>query len=188
MEHLIRRIEATDRERLLEVVQATKNFSREELAIAEELVEIVLTQPDQKDYYGFVCEVSSKGASINGASGAGEVAGFLLVGPTPATAGTYDMYWIVVDPAYQGQGVAQALDAQAERFVIERNGYWLIAETSSQPSYERSRAFYNKQGYSVLARIPDYYKPDDDLIIFGKRVGEPSSEKAVVGAAVSEFV
>jgi ribosomal protein S18 acetylase RimI-like enzyme len=178
MEHLIRRIEATDRERLLEVVQATKNFSQEELAIAEELVEIVLTQPDQKDYYGFVCEAASNGV----------VAGFLLVGPTPATAGTYDMYWIVVDPAFQGQGVAQALDMQAERFVRERNGYWLIAETSSQPSYERSRAFYNKQGYSVLARIPDYYKPDDDLIIFGKRVGEPSSEKAVVGAAISEFV
>lgn len=162
MEHHIRKIEATDRERLLLVVEATKNFSHEELAIAEELVEIVLTQPDQTDYFGFVCE-----AMVDGM-----VAGFLLVGPTPATAGTYDMYWIVVDPAYQGQGVAQALDEQAEKFVQERNGYWLIAETSSQPSYERSRAFYVKQGYSVLARIPDYYKLDDDLIIFGKRVGQ----------------
>jgi ribosomal protein S18 acetylase RimI-like enzyme len=179
MEHLIRKIEATDRERLLEVVQATKNFSQEELAIAEELVEIVLTQPDQTDYYGFVCEAASNGV----------VAGFLLIGPTPATAGTYDMYWIVVDPAYQGQAVAQALDAQAVKFVKERNGYWLIAETSSQPSYERSRAFYVKQGYSVLARIPDYYKLDDDLIVFGKRVGEFGNEKrvghhAVVGAAL----
>ena len=161
MGHLIRKIEPTDRERLLEVVRVTKNFSDDELAIAEELVEIVLSQPDQKDYYGFVCEASD-----------GVVAGFLLIGPTPATAGTYDMYWIVVDPAYQGQGVAQALDEQAMKFVRERNGYWLIAETSSQPSYERSRAFYVKQGYSVLARIPDYYKPNDDLIIFGKRIGE----------------
>ncbi len=161
MDHLIRKIETTDRVRLLEVVAATKNFSQDELAIAEELVEIVLTQPDQTDYYGFVCEDKSNGV----------VAGFLLIGPTPATAGTYDMYWIVVDPAFQGQGVAQALDVQAVKFVKERQGYWLIAETSSQPSYERSRAFYVKQGYSVLARIPDYYKLGDDLIIFGKRVG-----------------
>lgn len=176
MEHLIRKIETTDRERLLEVVKATKNFSQEELAIAEELVEIVLTQPDQTDYYGFVCEAASNGM----------VAGFLLIGPTPATAGTYDMYWIVVDPAFQGQGVAQALDAYAVRFVQERNGYWLIAETSSQPSYERSRAFYVKQGYSVLARIPDYYKLDDDLIIFGKRVGELRDTRAARKAAFEQ--
>lgn len=161
MDHLIRKIETTDRVRLLEVVAATKNFSQDELAIAEELVEIVLTQPDQTDYFGFVCEDKGNGV----------VAGFLLIGPTPATAGTYDMYWIVVDPTFQGQGVAQALDVQAVKFVKERQGYWLIAETSSQPSYERSRAFYVKQGYSVLARIPDYYKLGDDLIIFGKRVG-----------------
>jgi ribosomal protein S18 acetylase RimI-like enzyme len=80
------------------------------------------------------------------------------------------MYWIASHPEFYGRGIAQELDKYAKAFVKERAGYWLIAETSSQPSYERTRAFYQKQKYDQLARIPDYYKPGDDLIIFGKRV------------------
>jgi ribosomal protein S18 acetylase RimI-like enzyme len=175
MQQNIRKLERSDREQVLEIVRATNNFNEQEVSIAAELVDVVLDQPEQADYYAYVYEAE------------GNVSGFLLLGPTPATAGTYDMYWIVVDPDYQGQGIAQALDACAVSFVQERNGYWLIAETSSQPSYERSRAFYVKQGYSVLARIPDYYKPGDDLIIFGKRVGEPRNESSVVGAEISQF-
>ena len=156
---MIRSLQSDDREAVLELVRATKNFSDEEAAIAKELIDIVVEQPDQKDYYAYVAEED------------GTVAGFLLLGPTPATVATYDMYWIAVHPEYQGKGIAQALDRYADEFVLSREGYWLIAETSSQPSYERTRGFYEKQGYSKLATIPDYYKPSDDLIIYGKRLG-----------------
>lgn len=187
LDHTIRRLEERDREQVLEAVRATENFNPEEVAIAEELIEIVLTQPDQKDYFAFVCTMGSD--ALGAASKADSaVAGWLLLGPTPATVGTYDMYWIVVHPAYQGRGVAQALDEHAVSFVKERHGYWLIAETSSQPSYERPRAFYIKQGYSVLSRIPDYYKPGDDLIVFGKRVAEPHVVSKAANAELSEVL
>lgn len=178
VDHTIRRLEERDREQVLEAVRATGNFNAEEVAIADELIEIVLTQPDQKDYFAFVSETPDNDG----------VSGFLLLGPTPATVGTYDMYWIVVHPAYQGQGIAQALDEYAVAFVNERRGYWLIAETSSQPSYERPRAFYVKQGYSVLSRIPDYYKPGDDLIVYGKRIGHPRGVSKAIEAELSELI
>jgi ribosomal protein S18 acetylase RimI-like enzyme len=155
---MIREIKTEDREPIIRLIRATKNFSDAEVTIAEELIDICTGQPEQKDYFAYVAELS------------GNVAGFLLLGPTPATIGTYDMYWIAVDPKFQGRGIAQELDAYAVRFVKARGGYLLIAETSSQPSYERTRAFYQKQHYEVLAQIRDYYKPGDDLIIFGKRV------------------
>ena len=155
---MIRELKKDDRDEILSMLRATKNFSDAEIAIAEELIDICIEKPEQKDYYAYVAEEES------------HVAGFLLLGPTPATTGTYDMYWIAVDPAFQGQGVARKLDEFAVSFVRERGGYLLIAETSSQPSYERTRAFYTKQGYETLARIADYYKPGDDQIIFGKRV------------------
>jgi ribosomal protein S18 acetylase RimI-like enzyme len=155
---MIREIKNEDREKIIRLIRATKNFSDAEVVIAEELIDICTGQPEQKDYFAYVADVS------------GQVAGFLLLGPTPATIGTYDMYWIAVDPGFQGQGIAQELDAYAVSFVKGRGGYLLIAETSSQPSYERTRAFYIKQHYEVLAQIKDYYKPDDDLVIFGKKV------------------
>jgi len=155
---MIRPAAEQDRSEVTTIVQATGNFSAEEIAIADELIDIYLHQRNQHDYFAYVFDDN------------GRVAGFLIVGPTPATTGTYDMYWIASHPDYYGKGVSQALDRFAEEFVRGRGGYLLIAETSSQPSYERTRAFYAKQGYEVVSRIVDYYKIGDDLIVFGKRV------------------
>ena len=166
---MIRELARGDREEVIELLRATKNFSEAEIAIAEELIDICIESVEQEDYYAFVSE-APRSASRGGAGEGSCIAGFLLLGPTPATTGTYDMYWIAVHPKFQGGGIAQALDDFAVRFVTGRGGYLLIAETSSQPGYERTRAFYTKQGYETLARIADYYKPGDDLIIFGKRI------------------
>jgi ribosomal protein S18 acetylase RimI-like enzyme len=157
---MIRKLERGDRDDVLELVRATGNFSTEEVAIAQELIDIFLENPMQHDYYAFV--------SVDEASG--RIAGFLIVGPTPATSGTFDMYWIAVHPDFYGKGIAQSLDAKAVEFVRERGGYLIIAETSSQGSYDRTRSFYRKQRYDEVARIADYYKRGDDLVVYGKRV------------------
>jgi ribosomal protein S18 acetylase RimI-like enzyme len=169
---MIRSLEAHDREAVLALIRATGNFNDAEVVIASELIDICVEQPDQQDYFAYVAETKPSGTSIAGTliDEKFEIAGFLLLGPTPATTGTYDMYWIAVDPKYYGRGIAQALDQFAETFVTGRGGYWLIAETSGQPAYQRTRAFYEKQGYKTLTRIPDYYKPSDDLIVYGKRL------------------
>jgi len=160
---MIRSLKREDSDAVLSLIRATGNFNEAEVEIAKELIDIFIEQPDQKDYYAYIAEVSSEGNTSR-------VGGFLLLGPTPATVGTYDMYWIAVHPDFYGKGIAQALDRYAEEFVLQREGYWLIAETSGQPSYHRTRAFYEKQGYRILSQIPDYYKPSDDLIVYGKRL------------------
>ncbi|MFI5201918.1 MAG: GNAT family N-acetyltransferase [Candidatus Kapaibacterium sp.] len=167
---MIRELARDDRDEVISLLRATKNFSEPEIAIAEELIDICIEKPEQEDYYAFVSEeprLFSRGGAGEGSC----IAGFLLLGPTPATVGTYDMYWIAAHPDFQGRGIAQEMDDFAVRFVKDRGGYLLIAETSSQSSYERTRAFYLKQHYETLATITDYYKPGDDLIIFGKHIG-----------------
>ena len=165
---MIRELARHDRQEVISLLEATKNFSEAEIAIAKELIDISIENANQTDYYAFV-STSPQPLSLQ-RRGAEGIAGFLLLGPTPATVGTYDMYWIAAHPDFQGRGIAQELDAYAMQFVKARGGYLLIAETSSQPSYSRTRGFYTKQGYEELARIADYYKPGDDLIIFGKRM------------------
>ena len=158
---MIRPLEKEDRAAVLDLLRATNNFNPAELAIAAELIDIVLEQPRQRDYYAFVAKTP--------------IAGFLLLGPVPATAGAWHLYWIAVHPSAQGSGVAHVLQLSAESFVRDRGGYWLLAETSSQPGYQRVRAFYCKEGYVELVRIPDYYKPADDLILYGKRFPAPAA-------------
>jgi ribosomal protein S18 acetylase RimI-like enzyme len=152
----IRPLLRADREPILRLIKATGVFSDEEIAIAAELIDIVLDRPDQKDYEIAVYD-----------EGDGPL-GYTCIGPTPGTEGTFDLYWIAVDPALHGRGIGRELDLHVERSVRERNGRLIVAETSSTPRYDATRMFYQRRGYAELSRITDYYRPGDDLVVYGR--------------------
>jgi len=153
----IRPLRREDREPIESLLRATDVFSDEEIGVAVELIGIYLDDADQKDYEIFT--------SLDDANA---VTGYVCVGPTPATLGTHDLYWIAVTPAEHGKGVGSQLLRFIEDHLRAKGGRMLIAETSSTPKYEKTRAFYERKGFSQHARIKEYYKPGDDLIIYGK--------------------
>jgi ribosomal protein S18 acetylase RimI-like enzyme len=162
----IRPLEPRDRARILEVVTATGNFTAAEIAIAMEVVDEALADPafPRGDYRAYAAEDES-----------GRVAGYECHGPTPLTEGTYDLYWIAVDPAYQGAGYGRALLAFAEADVRATAGRLLLIETSSQESYGATIRFYEKSGYPLVARIRGFYRPGDDKLIFAKELSAGDS-------------
>jgi len=145
----------------MEIIRATRFFLPEEIKVAEELIDIYLNQPDQKDYQIVVAEDENR-----------KVVGYMTYGPTPLTAGTWDLYWIAVSPEVQGRGYGQLLVRYLEKEVKKSKGRLVIIETSSQPKYLPTRKFYEKLGYREMARIPDFYRPGDDRVIFGKYLEE----------------
>lgn len=151
----IRPLRRTDREPLLELIRATEMFAEAEVAIALELLDAVLDRPGQRDYIVHVYDAG------------GRVLGYYCIGPTPGTEGTFDLYWIAVAREAQGTGIGGALDRHARDFVRSMGGRLMIAETSSTPRYDATRRFYISRGYAEVARIRGYYRPDDDLVVFG---------------------
>lgn len=99
---------------------------------------------------------------------AGRMTGYACFGPRALTEGTFDLYWIAVDPQDRGQGVAQELMARVEDEVRERGGRLVVVETSSTPAYIAARRFYQSCGYRREAEIRDFYEPGDDLVIYTK--------------------
>ncbi|MGB9907802.1 MAG: GNAT family N-acetyltransferase [Candidatus Saccharicenans sp.] len=146
-----------DRQPVLELVRATEFFTAAEIQVAEELIDIYLNNPEQHDYLIVVAENDQ-----------GQVAGYMTYGPTPLTEGTWDLYWIAVAPEAQGRGYGQQLVGWLEDEVKKNNGRLVLIETSSQPKYQPTRKFYEKLGYTEIARIRDFYRPGDDRVIFGK--------------------
>ncbi len=96
--------------------------------------------------------------------------GYACFGPTPATDGTFDLYWLAVDPAAQGRGVGRALVRHVEGKLIGRGGRLLVVETSSRADYAGTRTFYARSGYTEAARVRDFYAPADDRILLTTRL------------------
>ena len=154
---MIRRMEARDKGAVLGLVRATGFFTPAEVDVAEELIDIFLGKPDQKDYDVVVVE-GDGGAPV----------GYMTWGPTPLAEGAYDLYWMAVAPSEQGRGRGKELVRWLEDEVGRREGRVIIIETSSQPKYHGTRQFYIDLGYKEVARVPDFYRAGDDRVIYAK--------------------
>ena len=156
---MIRPMQPADKQPVLAFVRATGMFTPAEVDVAEELIDIYLGVPEQPDYRVVVVENERK-----------DVVGYLTWGPTPMAEDVYDLYWMAVAPSEQGKGRGKELVRWLEAEVGTRRGRMVIIETSSQPRYHATRQFYINLGYKEVARIPDYYKPGDDRVIYAKSV------------------
>jgi len=154
---MIRPMEPRDKEPVIGHVRATGFFTPAEIVVAEELMDIYLEDPEQKDYRIVVVENEGKDA-----------VGYMTWGPTPLAEDAYDIYWMAVSPAEQGRGRGKALISWVEDEVRRRDGRMIIIETSSQPKYDGTRQFYIDLDYKEVARIPDFYRAGDDRVIYAK--------------------
>lgn len=157
---MVRLMKKSDKAAVMDILRRSGMFTPEEIAVAEEQIDIAFDQPEQKDYNEMVIEDAQ-----------GRTSGWISWGPTPMTEGTYDLYWIAVDPDKQGQGLGKELVRWLEDHVRNARGRLILIETASQAGYESTRQFYLQQNYQEAARIADYYKPGDDRIIYAKYFG-----------------
>lgn len=133
-------------------------FTPSEVACALELVDLALERPSQADY---LFRVAAEGEQL---------LGYICYGPTPMTEGTFDLYWVASDPEARTRGVGSQLVAAMEADLRERAGRLIRVETSAQEAYGATRGFYAKHAYVEAARIRDFYKPGDDLVMLTKRL------------------
>ena len=149
-------LEARHRGPVEALLRATAVFREDEIAVALEVLDSYLARPGQ-DY-----------TAVGAFNPGGDLLGYSVVGPTPCTLGTWDLYWIAVSPGIQGKGVGTTLLQEVEGRLTRSNARQLIIETSSRPPYDPTRAFYLKRGYREVARVPDFYEAGDHRVIYAK--------------------
>ena len=152
-----------NRARLAELLVDTGAFHADE-------VEVALSLFDRTHGGGAGSNDAPIDYEFVGAFEGDQLVGYACFGPTPATEGTYDLYWLAVDPAVQGRGIGRALVRDVEEKLIGRGGRLLVVETSSRPDYAGTRQFYVRSGYTEAARVRDFYAPADDRILLTTRL------------------
>jgi len=137
----------------------TSVFTREEVDCVAELWEEYRQHGAQVSGYYFVVERED-----------GCVRGYACYGPRSLTEGTYDLFWIAVDPECRRAGVGRLLLDWVENDIQRMGGRLIVVETSGLDKYVPTRRFYLATGYLLEATLKDFYKEGDDLVIFTKHL------------------
>ena len=129
------------RNRVRDILVATKVFRNEEIDVAIELFDEVYGTPIAVDKNPNYAPVSFDYIFLGAFTPEEELAGFACYGPTPGTDRTYDLYWIAVHPSAQGTGSGTILLNEVERRLKGQNARMLVVETSSRSDYKNTRGF-----------------------------------------------
>ena len=169
-------IGATRRDEFDEIMAMTRRaavFNEKEVDTVTELLEGYEEGPEISGYNFLSCrevshpernEVQSKDAQP------GQVIGYACWGPRELSGNGYDLYWICADPAVHSKGVGRALMNAVEEEIRQRNGVWLVIETSDTEHYAPARRLYERCGYALSMLLQDFYKDGDGLCTYTKRL------------------
>ncbi len=149
----LRQLTAADRGRIEEITRGVRVFRDDEVPVALEVFDAAVA--GSPDY-------SAVGADLDG-----RLAGWICWGPTPCTLGTYDLYWMAVDPVVHAAGVGTALVREMEGR-LAGSARLIVVETAGRPDYRPTCAFYEARGYRRAAVIPDFYAPGEDQVVYVK--------------------
>lgn len=145
-----------DRDVVRRMIAGSGFFTDAEVDVAVELVDERLAKGPASGYEFLFVEEAER------------VLGYACYGEIACTVGSYDLYWVAVDPERRGQGLGRWLMSLAEQAIRDRGGRKIYVETSGKPMYEPTRQFYLHCGYEEIARFPDFYAPGDAKLVYVK--------------------
>lgn len=141
-----------------QMVQSAGVFSKEEIDVAEELALDAAALGAESHYRFIFAEIEE------------EMAGYTCFGRIPLTDERYDLYWIVTDKAALRNGIATELMKRTREAVKAIGGKAIYAETSSRAIYTPAQKFYLKNGFTLAARVKDFYSNGDDKLLYCLRI------------------
>lgn len=149
-------VAAGDAERVRALVASTGVFNAAEVELAADLVTERLSKGVRSGYHFVLAECG------------GGLVGFACYGPIYGTQGSFELFWIAVAPEEQRRGLGAELYSRAETAMVEAGAARIYADTSSSDRYSGTRDFYQRMGFGVGARLPDFYGPGDGKIVYVK--------------------
>ena len=152
-------INKSDRDSIKDILGSTGFFYDYEIEVAVEIADEYLEKENGNGYY-FMAAIYE-----------GRMIGFTCYGEIPCTKASYDLYWIGVHNDFRGKGIGIGLLQETEKHIVALSGERVYIETSSTEKYAPTQGFYLRAGYTLEARLKDYYRDGDDKLMYAKVVG-----------------
>jgi ribosomal protein S18 acetylase RimI-like enzyme len=154
----IRATISDDIEQIMDLIRRTNFFRPVEIDIALEVLQDAVSKPQQSGYQSYTAIIEK------------QPVGWICFGQTPCTIGTFDIYWIAVDPDFQRWGIGSKLLDFAQSIIAKQCGRLIVIETSGSNLYKPTQKFYEKCGYKLAAKVDDFYAENDPKMIFTRQI------------------
>lgn len=115
---------------------------------------------NNNEYHWCIYLNTEKGKTIVGASCYGPI---LKERP-----GRFDLYWIAVDPDFQGKGIGKILLEQTEYYAKQDGATHMYIETGS--FNESGNRLYKAADYKLMGVLEQYYNDTQHKHIWGKKL------------------
>jgi GNAT superfamily N-acetyltransferase len=162
---VIRAIRADDRAALAALLHGEPSFRDDERPVALQLIDGALA--GDVDYRVRV--------AVDDGGHDDRPVGYVCYGPTPMTVASFDLYWLVVDGVHRGRGLGRQLIEQVEAEIRATAGGNVRIETSPAPVHAAARALYAKLGYPLACELAGFYRADEPLLLYYKRLARDAS-------------
>lgn len=153
----IRSMVSKDREVLYEMMQNTGVFSVQAINLAMEAIDTYLFNSEENDYRVVVAAEPS-----------GQAVAFACYGPVAGTEGTCRLYWLVVTPAWQHQGIGTQLLEWVEGQMRTEGARLMVLEITSESSHAIFVRFFTERTYKPSGRIRNYFRSGEDILFYVK--------------------
>lgn len=150
----------SDRDEVLRVAVDSGLFSPEDVGAFADVVDAGLVA-DAGPAVWLVAEASA------------QVVAAAYAAPEPFGDRVWNLLFLAVERSAQSRGAGTALVAALDerlRAAGPGDARILLVETSSGPDQDVARAFYAARGFTEEARIREYYGPDEDKVVFWRRL------------------
>ncbi|MFC4600208.1 GNAT family N-acetyltransferase [Cohnella hongkongensis] len=103
-----------------------------------------------------------------------ETIGVSCVAENDQKTGGYSWDYVVVHRDYRGMGIAGALLEQMLDYLRQASARYLMTYTCSRPEYRTIRRLFERNGFRLIGRCPDYYFDGEDRLMYWLRITSES--------------
>jgi ribosomal protein S18 acetylase RimI-like enzyme len=100
----------------------------------------------------------------------GQIVGINCVAENEQQTGGFSWDYIVVHRHFRKTGVANSLIGQMFDYMQAMNARYIVTYTCDLPEYTRIRQLFERSGFSLVGRCPDYYYEGEDRLIYYRKL------------------
>ncbi|MCR2802454.1 GNAT family N-acetyltransferase [Paenibacillus soyae] len=100
----------------------------------------------------------------------GKVIGINVMGENEQQTGGYRWEYLVVHRDYRKLGVAAGFLEEMYRYLAEVKARYIEGCSCDLPEYKTIQGMFERQGFTLIGRIPDYYYEGEDRLIYYRKL------------------